>query len=414
MTSISELFHGLVNTVLHSQNQFASGGLLLMVIGALGASLRKIPVKIWDWVVDQLTLNITINDDNRAFFWLKQWFDTQRRMKKIRRVDVYTPTDDEYVFNPAPGGHWMWYKNRPIHVTLTRNEEKKDKYTKRSESFEIRTLGRKQSFLREFVNEIFLGYVKKQTGKPRLYFWAKQWGEYRWVEQTPYIPRPLDTVILDHSLKTKVIQDIKTFQKSKQWYAEMGIPYHRGYIFYGPPGTGKTSLVVGISSHFCSKVYLLKLSDMNDGTLLDAVSRVEPNGMVVMEDVDCMSSTKTRTEISKDGLETIFGVTLSGLLNVLDGLSAPNGVLFFMTTNRLENLDPALIRPGRIDMKIGIGEATDSQKRQLFNRFFPNESVSEEILRQSSTMAELQEYLLRQRNSQNEESNEETVAEGVA
>jgi len=134
----------------------------------------------------------------------------------------------------------------------------------------------------------------------------------------------------------------------------------------------------------------------------------------VMEDIDCINSTQTRTEVGEDGFKSIFGVTLSGLLNVLDGLSAPNGVLFFMTTNRLEKLDPALVRPGRIDMKIGIGEATDSQKRQLFNRFFPGEPVSEEVLRQSSTMAELQEYLLRQRNSKSEESNYEPVAKGVA
>lgn len=399
---MSHLIQSIYQYLLHNQNQFASGGLLLMVVGAIGAVLRKIPQKIWEWIVGQVTLNITINDDNKAFFWLKQWFDSQRRMKTIRRVDVYTPTDDEYIFNPAPGGHWMWYKNRPIHVTLTRNEEKKDKYAKRSESFGIRTLGRNQTFLREFVDEIFQTYVKKQTGKPRLYFWAKQWGEYRWVEQTPYVPRPLETVILDADLKDKILQDIQTFQKSKRWYAEMGIPYHRGYLFYGPPGTGKTSLVVGLSSHFCSKVYLLKLSDMTDSSLLDAVSRVEPNGMIVMEDVDCMSSTRARREEDEegDGVKSIFGVTLSGLLNVLDGLSAPCGVLFFMTTNQVEKLDSALIRPGRIDVKLSIGEATDSQKRELFNRFFPDQIAPDEILDKSSTMAELQEHLLRQRNNQ--------------
>ncbi len=296
VNEIKELVHGAINTFLHNPNQFASGGLFLMAIGAIGAALRSIPLKIWNWFVDQITLNITINDDNKAFLWLKQWFDTQRRMKKIRRVDVYTPNDDEYIFNPAPGSHWMWYKNRPIHVTLTRNEEKKDKWTKRSEFFHIRTIGRKQSFLRQFVDEIFRTYIKKQTGKPRLYFWAKQYGDYRWVEQIPYIPRPLDTVILDPDLKRKIIRDIQVFQESKEWYAKMGIPYHRGYLFYGPPGTGKTSLVVGLSSHFISKVYLLKLSDMNDSTLLDAVSRVEPNGMIVMEDIDCMSSTQVRKE----------------------------------------------------------------------------------------------------------------------
>lgn len=71
------------------------------------------------------------------------------------------------------------------------------------------------------------------------------------------------------------------------------------------------------------------------------------------------------------------GVTLSGLLNVLDGFHAPNGVLFVMTTNHVEKLDPALLRAGRIDYKLCLGKASDQQKVELYRRFFPDASERE-------------------------------------
>ena len=70
-------------------------------------------------------------------------------------------------------------------------------------------------------------------------------------------------------------------------------------------------------------------------------------------------------------------VTLSGLLNVLDGFYAPSNVLFVMTTNHIEALDEALLRPGRIDYKLYLGKATRRQKLELYCRFFPEASELE-------------------------------------
>ena len=93
------------------------------------------------------------------------------------------------------------------------------------------------------------------------------------------------------------------------------------------------------------------------------------------------------------------GVTLSGLLNVLDGFHAPSGVLFVMTTNHVEKLDPALLRPGRIDYKLFLGKASDQQKGELYRRFFPDASEREarefvEASRSAETMADFQGLLL--------------------
>jgi chaperone BCS1 len=87
------------------------------------------------------------------------------------------------------------------------------------------------------------------------------------------------------------------------------------------------------------------------------------------------------------------------LLNVLDGFHAPNGVLFIMTTNHVEKLDQALLRPGRIDYRLYLGKASGRQKVELYRRFFPESSESEarefvEASQSAETMAEFQGLLL--------------------
>jgi mitochondrial chaperone BCS1 len=96
--------------VLGGQNQFASGGLLLMAIGAVGAYLRSIPKKLWYWIVDQTTMMITVKDDDAVFVWVKEWFLDQKFLKRVRRIDLDTTLQSERVaLIPAPGAHWFWY-----------------------------------------------------------------------------------------------------------------------------------------------------------------------------------------------------------------------------------------------------------------------------------------------------------------
>ena len=226
-----------------------------------------------------------------------------------------------------------------------------------------------------------------------------------------YAPRLLDSVILQPGEKEHLLQDIESFRRSKQRYACLGVPYHRGYLFYGPPGTGKTSLVSALAANFELSIYSINLADFNDRTLMNAVNQLTPNSVLLFEDIDCMNSSKarlpsnpstsdrTQTLDDKENVADRNGVTLSGLLNVLDGFYAPTNVLFMMTTNRVETLDEALLRPGRIDYKLSLGKATARQKIELYGRFFPEATEFEpqafvERCYSAETMAEFQGFLL--------------------
>lgn len=393
--------------VLNGQNQFASGGLLLMIIGALGAYLRAIPSRIWLWVVDQTTLSITVKDEDAAFAWVKQWFAEQRFLNRIRRVDLDTTVRNENLaLIPAPGRHWFWYRGRPFRVDFYRSEDTRGWTPKRSELLVFQTLGRDQSLLKAFVTEIASCHKKHERVCSSLYVYSEYWGS---VEG--YTARLLDSVILQAGERERLVADIEKFKSSKARYRQLGVPYHRGYLLYGPPGTGKTSLVSAVAGKFAMSIYAINLTDFNDRSLTKAMNDVPPGSVVLFEDVDCMIASKVRRHAEKpsagsapekaDGKAVAdkFGVTLSGLLNVLDGFHAPDDVLYMMTTNKIEALDPALLRPGRIDYRLYLGAASEEQRLELYRRFFPQ--VEEFVARAfveahpwAETMADFQGLLL--------------------
>ena len=387
------------------QNQFASGGLLLMIVGGISVYLRAIPETIWNWFVEQTTLMITVKDDDAAFVWVKEWFLEQKFLQRIRRVDLDTAMRNERIaLIPAPGTHWFWYSGRPFLAYFSRIDNTRERSGRRLESLSFRTIGRKRAFLQSFVNDVVACHVKRLGVQSRLFKYNDGWDL---VEG--YAPRLLDSVILQPGEKEHLVQDVERFRMSKHRYETLGIPYHRGYLLYGPPGTGKTSLVSALAAHFGLSIYLINLGEFNDRTLMNAVNQIATNSVLLFEDIDCMKGSKTRALSSvqthdcahaeKENMAERNGVTLSGLLNALDGFYAPTNVLFMMTTNRVEALDEALLRPGRIDYRLYLGEATGHQKMELFRRFFPQatESEARELLETSSeakTMAEFQGVLL--------------------
>ncbi len=394
----------ILKNMLTGRSEFASGGLLLMLIGGLSVYLRAIPVQLWYWMVGQTTMTITVKDDDIAFQWVKEWFLEQEFLLKIRRVDLDTSLRNERVaMMPAPGKHWFWYCGRPFEVWFSRSENGRERTGRRVETFTFRTLGRKREFLQGLVNEVVECHNRRQGVQSYLYTFNEGWNYVR-----GYSPRPLDSVVLEPGEKEHLLEDVSRFRKSKLRYANLGVPYHRGYLFYGPPGTGKTSLVSALAAHFNLSIYVINLTDFTDRSLMSAVNWVPANSILLFEDIDCMQSSQTRSAESinpenktqlRDSNSLTNRVTLSGLLNVLDGFHAPSGVLFAMTTNHVEKLDAALLRPGRIDYKLYLGEASSRQKTELYQTFFPDASESEarEFVESSqgiATMAEFQGLLL--------------------
>lgn len=404
--NVKKMIFQFLKGVLSSQNQFASGGLLLMIVGAIGVYLRSLPMRLGSWLIHQMTMVLTVTDDDAAFEWIKEWFLEQKFLKRVRRLALDTSLrGDEAALIPAPGKHRFWYCGRPFWVWFSRKDDTQGWAPRRLESLTFRTIGRNPAFLKQFVREVVACHKRKTRLASYLYQYSEAW---RYV--CAYRPRVLDSVILKPGEKERVVDDVRSFLASRERYRRVGVPYHRGYLFYGPPGTGKTSLVSALGEKFGMSIYAVNLTELNDRTLKTAIRSVPPGAIILFEDIDCMKAGNRRSESDSGATSAAivpgekndpadrFGVTLSGLLNMLDGFHAPENVLFVMTTNRIEALDPALLRPGRIDYKLYMGKAAQSQKIELYCRFFPEASEYEAIrfvdLHAAETMAEFQGLLL--------------------
>jgi chaperone BCS1 len=180
------------------------------------------------------------------------------------------------------------------------------------------------------------------------------------------------SVILDNKIFENIFKDIQNFVNDQSWYLDRGIPYRRGYLLFGPPGCGKTSLILALAGEMKYSLCVMSLNDikMSDDLLIQLMGEVPSKSFVLLEDIDAMFGNRD----NKTVVEGSTRVTLSGLLNALDGVVSSEGRILFMTTNYIERLDSALIRSGRVDYKQFIGTCTDYQLSHMFIRFRPDGS----------------------------------------
>lgn len=189
------------------------------------------------------------------------------------------------------------------------------------------------------------------------------WGN--WQTRSDLPPRTMDSVSLPQEQKDRIIADLKKFLESEDQYNRLAIPWHRGYMFYGPPGTGKTSLVKALANYFNLDLWYISLSDLNaESSLLQLVGGVGPRSMLLLEDIDTIKITHDRDSAESGKIST------GSLLNTLDGVATPHGLITVMTTNRFDILDDAIKRAGRMDLVEELGYPTKETIQDLYKHFY--------------------------------------------
>jgi len=207
--------------------------------------------------------------------------------------------------------------------------------------------------------------------------------------------RHMDTIYLPKKTKQKIVNDIDGFllDEREEIYDKMGVPYKRNYLFEGLPGSGKTSLIRAIATKYNMDIAFITLTPKTtDSVISRGIRRIAKNSILVFEDVDCLFVDRKKGDTGKNC------ITLSGLLNALDGIYQKNGLITIMTTNYINRLEDALIRPGRIDYKITFKHAVKEQIEQMYKVFFPDREDTDEFIKKTKhikmTTSALQQYLL--------------------
>uniref|UniRef100_A0A0E0EC38 AAA+ ATPase domain-containing protein n=1 Tax=Oryza meridionalis TaxID=40149 RepID=A0A0E0EC38_9ORYZ len=261
-----------------------------------------------------------------------------------------------------------------------------------------------------------------------------------WDDYNHHHPATFDTLAMDTALKQSIVDDLDRFLKRKDYYRRIGKAWKRGYLLHGPPGTGKSSLVAAMANYLRFNIFDLSQVHLNSNLqrlLIDMPNR----SILVIEDIDCCLDANPRehrhktpppppppepadtdldltdSDNSDDSDEESEpkvrqmqppqqqqqNVTLSGLLNFIDGLWSTSGeqrVIAF-TTNYKDRLDPALLRPGRMDVHVYMGYCGwDAFRTLAHNYFLVNDhplfpEVRELLAGVEVTPAEVSEMMLR-------------------
>lgn len=343
----------------------------------------------------------------------------------------------ELTYTPSYGSHKFWFRRRLLFFNRNINRETSTSFlASKQEEVTISCLWFNPNVLKDLLREVREQYISKDENKTIIYRGASNNQEgTSWTRCMARASRPFSTVILNDKVKTDLIADVTDYLDpvTRKWYSNRGIPYRRGYLLYGPPGTGKSSLSLALAGFFGLRIYILSLSspsatEENVQTLFSTLPR---KCVVLLEDIDSAGLTHTREadaaasdasgseddeseaeepapeppqHASRPGRgrranrpEPTQGsgkLSLSGLLNILDGVASQEGRVLIMTTNHLEKLDKALIRPGRVDMVVKFGRADADMAASIFRAIYApyeDEVVPAAIARDVKVLADADE-----------------------
>jgi mitochondrial chaperone BCS1 len=384
--------------------ELVKAALYASLVGSLLFFVRSLPRKLLAWLRRVTLCSVTVSNNDPAYGWLQLFFAKEKLGQRARRLvvstrehvendnddydEVKTKASSSIAYKPNAGTYLIYYKGYPLLLETTRvRVEQRNMY---AETLTITSVFRR-GLLLELLSEAAV-FAKEREKKTITLYAASN---HYWANSGERPFRPLSSLVYAEDMGQTLLSDAKKFLSEKDWYQSMGIPWRRGYLLYGPPGNGKTSLAFALASELKFDVYVLNLGHgLNDEQVQNLLGRVGENSIVLIEEVDeVFNGTKKANR---------NGVSHTGLLNALDGIGSREGRIVIMTTNYKERISPALIRPGRADVHLYVGNASREQVRKMFYRFYPEADallvkrfVAEiDKLGYEPSMAALQNHLL--------------------
>lgn len=353
----------------------AGDTLFLAAAGALAYWFKDVPAWVLSWARRYIVSTLSVDSrDEFLFGALIELMDehpalsrvNQFTARSVRRGTAYQNLADDLragltpraYLSPAQGlhvfrvdGRWVWLL-RELQVGQSVFER-----------ITLSHFGRSTAWLTALLDEAIARRAARETDSLAV-FVPNPYTGGDWMRARLGSRRPIGSVVLRPGQAEDLLANLQGFFCARERYAELGIPWRRGYLLHGPPGTGKTSLVIALASELRLNVCTLSLASpiVSDEKIHTLLAGLPQRSLLLIEDVDAFFR-------EREAAHAQVRLSFSGFLNALDGVAAQEGMVLFMTTNHPEQLDPALVRAGRIDEHVELGLCNASQLRRLYLKF---------------------------------------------
>jgi len=359
-------------------NPVIAGAVSLYALGITTFLCRGLPVSVYNTVKNQCTTTLTFDDagnnyNQENFLSFSKWFENHKWSRYSRALSLDTlwnndNNSDPVVVGIGDGTHYFFYKHR--FFTIHRSSETKAGANKLIHTAHITMLGRKKKILYDLIDEFKYKLPPEALS-------IHKYDNTEWEVASVIERRNINTIIINQDTKDKILEIINQFYASEDWYKSRGLSYKKTIIFHGVPGTGKTSLIKGLASHFQRNLAIININAVSDRSFENALSSAPTNSFIVIEDFDSASSTTSRDNDDSKNNSAINGVmsslkllSLSGILNTLDGVIGLDNKIIFMTTNVIDRIDSAILRKGRVDYIFEIKALEDIEIREYIRMMY--------------------------------------------
>lgn len=380
-----------IQTLVISSLVLAAGGMVVFVI-------KDVPVKIFNWAKRKSLYTVSIYQHDELFDVVEDWFFAHYK-NRYNDVEAVLNYKEQPVIIGGPNKELKFKQEENFFIAkvsgkrilISKSKEKLDK------AVSLRDIYYRKYIIRGFmakkeINDLLTQIVKEYNDKSKSgiikVFTNNSYGD--WVCVNDISVKSFDLVVLEPLLKKSIVSDIDEFIDSQDWYKKRSIRHKRGYLFHGSPGNGKTTLAMAIAEHLNRDIYVMNLNALqDDGCLIRAFSNIGKNIVLLVEDIDRAFS-KRENKDSK--------ISFSSLLNSFDGATCRDGIITVVTTNHLEQLDPALTREGRMDVKHEIKNPSDQQVKEYLELFYEIK-IAIGIQNNGHSMSYIQEYCIKNKDN---------------